>query len=414
MGLATSPLRHAGAVSLAASLLGASFAASAQQAVSPFADRLTGDWNGSRLALARRGISIDVDATLYYQGVESGTGNDGYDFGSRFDLFPTLDTGKLGWWERGFIRAHVEYRTDDLDPTLGGTLMPTSLGVRLPADAHDWTLSSLHLVQRIGERSTLIAGKINTVDLLAGERVFGGYGVSRFGHLAFAAPINGLTPPVIMGGILKIETPSLGWTLMLYDANDRTRDSFDDLFGDGVNVSVGATHGFEIGGRASSVNVSTIYSTKEGIDLGDVLLPPELETGVKSDSWHVSAQFNHALWSDAAAGRSLAFSIKGGLSDGNPNPYERWVTTGLAGTGLFAARPRDGYGIGAFHYRFSTDLRNALVPLARFGDEYGLEAFYDATLAAGLTVGANLQWIEPTFSGSDRALTLGLRARLRF
>jgi len=85
---------------------------------------------------------------------------------------------------------------------------------------------------------------------------------------------------------------------MVYDPNDRTSDYWpDDLFADGVNVSMSSKYSTPIAGRTSSIALSGIYSTKDSVDLGEVLLPAFLqEPGVKSGSWQVGIQLAHFLY----------------------------------------------------------------------------------------------------------------------
>src|SRR5690606_25063089 len=166
----------------------------------------------------------------------------------------------------------------------------------LPLERDRVVVSSIHLVQQLGARTSLMVGKINAVDLLANDPFFGGAGSTRFFNLAFAAPPSGVTPPVIMGGILTLRTAPLAWTLMVYDPDDRTDDYWPShLFGSGVGMTLSATRGMRIAGRTSSITLSGTYNTKDGANLGELLLPPELQTGTKKGSYNVSLQLSHFL-----------------------------------------------------------------------------------------------------------------------
>lgn len=398
-------------IAAAFAMTGAAFAESP-----PFEDRLTGDWGGTRQSLADRGITIDVDWTNFYYGLVSGTGDKDFEYGGRGDAYLDVNTGKLGLWSGGLIRAHAEYWYGDLEPTLGGTIVPNVLGVRLPKNGNKLILTNIALVQQLGERSSLIVGKINTVDLIAGHPFFGGAGVTRFSNLAFAAPANGLLPPVIIGGIYSLNTQPLSWTFMAYDPNERTEDYLpDDLFEDGVNVSASGKYGFKLGGRTTSLTVTGIYSTKDNADLGEVLLPADLQTGEKSDSWHASVQFDHFLREDPdKPGSGWGVFVKGGVSDGNPNPYQAFITGGIGGNGLFQSRPQDGFGIGYFYYNLSDDLQSAVDPLADFDDESGVELFYNFHVTRWFYLTADIQYVNPATGQSENALVGGMRLKVRF
>jgi porin len=325
-------------------ILSALIPASAACAADAFSDKLTGDWGGARTSMAGHGVTADLDWTNYYGGLLQGTGDKSWEYGGRLDAYLNLDTAKLGLWEGGLIRVHGEYFYGDLDPNMGGVVAPNNVGMRLPnpGEPEDAALTSLHLVQSFGGGTTLMAGVINTVDLLAGHPFFGGAGHMRFMNLAFAAPPNGLLPPVIVGGILSVPRKPITWTFMVYDSQDRTRGGwFDDVFQD-VNVSVGGKYAFAMGGRSTAVTLTGIYSTQDGADFNDILLQPPLVAGTKDDSWHASLQFDHFIKeSNTQPGTGWGFFVKMGASDGNPNPYQAFITGGIGGKGLLESRPSD-------------------------------------------------------------------------
>ena len=84
------------------------------------------------------------------------------------------------------------------------------------------------------------------------------------------------------------------------------------VFQDGVNLSLGVTWSGKIAGRASSLNVTATYSTKEGADLSEVLLPANLKTGNKKGSYNVAFGFSHLLYELAEAGQRLRHVWQGG------------------------------------------------------------------------------------------------------
>lgn len=384
---------------------------------SPFSDRLTGDWNGLRTRLADRGIRADIDSTHYYQGPLSGSGSGEFDYGGRIDVLLDFDTAKLGLWEGGVLRTHAEYRYGDLSANLGGVLVATNTGRLLPTGEDDaWVVTSIHLAQRIGERASLLIGKINALDLLAADPFFGGGGQTRFLNMAFAAPPSGVTPASIIGAVLSIRASPLNWTFMVFDPDDWTDDYWPDgLFDSGINVSVSANYTGPLAGRTSSVTVSGTYTTKDGADLGELLLPPELQTGDRDDSWFLGVQFAHFLRQNPQRpGDGWGFFVKLGGSDGNPNPFQSSLMGGIGGRGLFASRPNDGFGIGYFYVNFSDDLQSSLDPLLSFEDEQGVEAFYTWLVKDWLPITADLQYVNPGLGDTDDAFVAGLRVRVRF
>lgn len=385
---------------------------------SPFPDRLTGDWNGLRTRLADRGIRVDIDSTHYYQGLLSGSGGNEFDYGGRIDVLLDFDAGKLGLWEGGVLRTHTEYRYGDLSANLGGVLVATNTGRLLPTGEDDeWVVTSIHLAQRIGERASLLIGKINALDLLAGDPFFGGGGGQTwFLNMAFAAPPSGVTPASIIGAVLSIRGSPFNWTFMVFDPEDRTDDYWPDaLLDSGINVSVSANFTGLLAGRTSSVTVTGTYTTKDGADLGELLLPPELQTGDRDDSWFLGVQFAHFLRQNSQRpGDGWGLFVKLGGSDGNPNPFQSSLMGGIGGRGLFASRPNDSFGIGYFYVNFSDDLQSSLDPFLSFEDEQGVEAFYTYLVKDWLPITADLQYVNPGLGDTGDAFVAGLRVRVRF
>ena len=151
------------------------------------------------------------------------------------------------------------------------------------------------------------------------------------------------------------------------------------------------------------------------MNLGEVLLPESFRTGSKDGSYHVGLQLSHLLQEDPSRpGNGWGLFVRGGFSDGNPNPFQSWISGGIGGKGLWDARPDDAFGVGAFFYRASDQLRDTLNPLIDLGDEYGMEFYYDFPLTPWMNVGLDLQIINSLRSAADSAIIGGLRTHLRF
>ena len=376
---------------------------------------LTGDWGGARPKLADRGIGLDLDFTGFGVGLLSGTGEEAFEASGRGDAFLTFDAGKLGLWKGGRLSTHFEYRGGKLPPS-GGALWPASTGTFLPLDARDeLVMSTFQFSQTLG-RATLIVGKINVVDLLAGDPFFGGWGTRRFMNVALVAPPSGLLPPVIMGAIATYAAQPWSLTAMAYDPHDRTRDYFPgDLFDDGVNLSLAGAWSGAWRGRPTSLSLSGTYSTREGTDLSDVLLPPGLEAGTRVGSWSLGIQGGHLLVpSSALPGRGLGVYLRALLADGNPNPIRAGVMGGLAGQGVVPGRERDTFGVGYFYYAFSDALQSAVSPVVPFEDEQGLEVYYSLAATPWFRLTADLQVVNPASGAARTAVTGAVRANVVF
>jgi porin len=380
------------------------------------AQGLTGDWGGARTSLAENGVSLRGDVTGFAMGQIAGTGDKVWDAFGRYDAFADLDFGKMGLVKGLGFHVHAEGRFGQGQSNFGFQLFPANSAAALPLGGESIAASSLYLTQTIGKRSVLMLGKINAVDLLAGDPAFGGWGTQRFQNIAFVAPPSGVVPPTIMGGVFVHKGTPITLTVMVFDPEDRTRDYFPgDLFKSGVNISVGATWGGTIAGRASSVGVTSTVSTKRGADLGDFLVPPGLITDDIKGSYNIAVQVTHRLAdSSQVKGKGLDFVVKAATADGNPNLIRRSIIIGLAGHGMLPGRPNDSFGIGGFAYDFSNALQDAVDPLIDFNDEQGLEAWYSLALTPWFKLTADAQLINPARGDADTAVITGLRANLAF
>jgi porin len=377
---------------------------------------MTGDWGGARSELTANGVSLRGDVTGFAQGQIAGTGDKVWDASGRYDAFVDLDFGKMGLVKGLGFHVHGEGRFGQGQSNFGFQLWPANTGAALPLGGESFAASSLYFTQALGKRSVLMLGKINAVDLLAGDPVFGGWGTQRFQNIAFVAPPSGVVPPTIMGGVFVHKGTPITLTVMVFDPEDRTRDYFPgDLFKTGVNISVGATWGGIIAGRASSVGVTSTVSTKRGADLGDFLAPPGLITDDIKGSYNIALQVTHRLVeSSQVKGKGLDLAVKAAIADGNPNIIRRSLIIGLAGHGMMPGRPNDSFGIGGFAYDFSNALQDAVDPLVDFNDEQGLEAWYSFALTPWFKLTADAQIINPARGDADTAVITGLRANLAF
>lgn len=259
-------------------------------------------------------------------------------------------------------------------------------------------------------------GKINAVDLLAGDPFFGGWARDRFTNVAFVAPPSGVVPPTIMGAVLSDRVDAWSVTFMAFDPEDRTNDYWpDDLFDSGVNLSLGATWTGEIAGRTSSLGITGTYSTKVGADLSDLLLPPDVQGGTEEGSYNVALSGSHLLYElEDSPGKGLGVYVKAATADGNPNPIQSSVIGGFTGYGVIPNRPDDVVGIGYYHYQWSDDLKSGVAPALSVADETGIEFFYNLAVTPWFRLTADLQWIDPANARFSDAWVGGLRASVQF
>ena len=380
-------------------------------------DRPGGDWGGARDALGEHGLRFDLWATGFYQDLLEGAGNDDGGFSDRADLMIDGDTGKLGLWRGGGVHAHVTYRGGDLPGFRGGALFPVHTSGLLPLGGKDDVVAtSLYLSQRFGDATRLMLGKINAIDLLASHPFFGGWGTDRFWSLPFVAPPSGVVPPVIMGGVLTHSFAPYSLTAMVFDPNDQTTSySFNRLFKDGVNVSLGLAWSGELTGRKSGAGITATYSTAEKTDWSQIGLPAGSQTTTKKGSYNVAVELSHLFVESAEVpGKGLGLYAKAAIADGNPNPFKRSFVGGVAGYAIVPGRPLDYFGVGYFFYDISDELQDAVAPVGSFQDEQGVEAYYVFAPTPWLRLSPHLQWVNPANGANPPVWLGGLRARVAF
>jgi porin len=384
-------------------------------------DTLTGDWCGIRNTLQERGIVMEFSTTGYYDGnFSGGTSYDDFEFGGRADAFLHLNTGKLGLWDGGGFHVHAESRFGDSADRPGarsGGFWPVNTGTVLPlGDPGDIAASSIYFTQSFDSGTSLMLGKINAVDLLAADPFFGGWARDRFTNIAFVAPPSGVVPPTIMGGILSQKLDAYSLTLMVFDPDDRTNDYWvDELFENGVNISLSGGWSGKFLERSSSLGITATYSTKEGANLSEVLLPPDLKTGAKKGTYNIALSGSHLLYElNDQPGKGFGIYGKAAIADGNPNPVQSSFVGGFAGHGIVPNRPLDHFGIGYYFYNWSDDLQSATAGAFPIDDEHGVEIYYNLAVTPWFRVSADLQWIHPAKGVFDDAWLGGLRANIMF
>lgn len=382
-------------------------------------DKLTGDWGGARSRLEAAGVKLDLEFTLFYQGLVSGSESQSFEFGSRLDGFVKFNSGALGLWQGGGLTTHLEYRSDNIVGS-GGTFFPTNSGMKFPSDSPDTLVAtSLYLSQRIGSQTSFLAGKINVLDLLENDPFFGGWGIHRFMNAVFVAPPSGLMPSVFIGAITSVRLDSVSMSLWVYDPVDRTDEYWpDDLFDEGVTFYFTPSYSTKMAGRPTTLSLIGIYTTESGIDYSSISddLNAGLEPSTKENSYSIGFQFSHLLHQHPDNPlQGWGIFLKGAISDGNPNYVQGSIIVGIGGTGLFRGRELDSFGAGYFFYNLSDDLQDALSPLPEgLGDEQGAEVYYSYAVTPWFHFTGDLQYIDPVRRTRDNAFIAGLRANIKF
>lgn len=384
-------------------------------------ETLTGDWGGGRTWLKEYGITLKPRLTQFGQGMPSGDGDHDFEYGGKADLLLNADLGKLGLWSGLSLTVHGEYNFGESVNGDGGTIALVNTALYFPgiegSDRSD--LSSVYFGQKFGDNVSLLLGKINIIDL-AGARPFaGGAGIDSFWNIVFAAPPSGTVPPYLFGALLSVRTEPATFGLWVYDPNDMTnKTGFEDPFGDGVTFRGTVEFPVTIAGRSGHQGLVALYSNQSGTDLAtldDLLIPSWPGTvSLKDNRYYFAYTFGQYLYQSKENPKE-GFGLFGqfGISDGNPNRLYWSAHVGISGTGLVPGRSRDNWGVGYYYAAPSSDLKDSLARILKIRDEQGVEVFYNFAVTPWLTLGEDLQIIDPSLA-DDTAVFAGLRTAMRF
>jgi porin len=103
---------------------------------------------------------------------------------------------------------------------------------------------------------------------------------------------------------------------------------------------------------------------------------------------------------------------RAGISDGNPNPIEWFLSFGVGGNSRLPGREDDRFGIGWYYNGLSDEFGPVLS--AVLDDGQGVELYYDIALSERCRLALDLQIVEPNLIGVDTALVPGIRSHIEF
>ena len=395
-------------------------------------ETLTGEWGGARKRWTNKGVVLDSSLTQFYQGVTDGGTDRGTEYNATAQARLEFDFGKLAGWEFWSAEIKGEWRfggplllgTGSINPVNTASMIPGSDGSKFSITALNFTrLFPINLKE--GKLVAMSFGRYNLLDLLD-EDLFAGGGTERFFNMAQIGPLTVLRQvPLITNGVsvayVRGGKPFL--TFALLDPNDHSLDpGLSDLFADGVTFSPGVQFHTTHGGKSAEHSFGAAITTKEYTPFdairqviipGPPLNPIEPQRG----SWSVNYVFRQYLVERAPRdGWGLFTQVS--FADEGTSPITTFFDVGLGGNGLFAARPRDEFGVSYAYTDLSQDLKEnldlPLLGLERLRAEHQIELFYDVHITPWLQLTGNLQIIRPVRPDTDTAYVPGGRLRIVF
>jgi len=164
----------------------------------------------------------------------------GIPFGGKADVLLGLDGDQLGLWNGFGVSAHLEQEFgQNVNMQGDGSIIPVNTALAFPLLGGMTTELSLNISQKFGNNVSVSLGTFNMLDVASATPFIGGGGETAFWNLGLAAPICGVTPPYILGGILSAKTTPA--TFMYDQRNAENLDVIEHPFDQGATTSWSAT-----------------------------------------------------------------------------------------------------------------------------------------------------------------------------
>lgn len=381
---------------------------------------LTGDWCGNRSYLGECcGITFDLDAVQFFQGVTSGGLEQTGRYAGHNDYVVNFDMDKLAGREGLFVKLRAEHRYGENYNRDTGAFLPEAVLADLPiADSENVYLTNVLLTQFLSERFAVFAGKLDTFD--GDLNAFAsGRGKEQFSNISFVVnPIALRTVPYSTLGtgfvILGDEgTPVVTYTLM--NAVD-TADSagFNELFEEGVAMALEVrlpTHFFDKPGHQLFAGT---WNSRDfvALDQDPRVILPNVPINETDGSWSLYWNADQYLYVDPCnPARGWGLFGRAGIADDDANPVAWFLSFGIGGHNPMRGREADTLGVGWYVSGTSDEIAPFLQAVTGpLNDGHGVELFYNWQATSWLNVTPDLQVIVPARENVDTALALGVRA----
>lgn len=392
--------------------------------------KLTGDWSGERTKLAEQGITFDITATQYYQGVLHGGTNQSWKYGGLMDYRIHFDFQKMDLWQGAFLDVQAEHQFGEFINTDTSLMIPVNSDGVLPLpDYRQVNVSQVKYTQFLSESLAVYFGKINTMNGFAETAFTGGEGKTTFMNLSnIFQPVAYRTVPLsALGAGVVVFLPDVTvkdhsiFSFTALGANGQPNTSgFNEDFEDGEAFLATYSQPSRFFDKPGNHLFVATYSTKDFmlLDQSPWLLidalhgdPTALEKG--DDSWSLMYNMDQYVYTEAEdETQGFGFFGRLGTADDKTSSIANFYGAGLGGKGMIDGRDNDTWGIGYFYTQLSDKFGNAIE--RNFGDSQGVEAFYNIQLTKSLHITPDFQVIHPSNDRIDTTYIAGLRAKIDF
>lgn len=386
-------------------------------------NQVLGDWFGRRTCMAEKGITADLDATMFYMGVASGGLEQEFRFSGHNDYVVNMDLGKLGLQKGMFVKLRGENRYGESLAGATGTFVPAIVAADLPVpDSTNVYLSNVLFTQMVSERVGFFFGKLDTLD--GDTNAFArGRGKTQFSNLAFvASPIVLRTVPYSTlgaGMVVLGEDAEPMFSFNVLNPTDVTGTSgLDELFAEGVSLNSELRLPTNFLDRPGHQLIGGSWSSREYVALTQDprIILPNVPIARRDGSWSLYWNFDQYLYVDPCdESRGWGLFGRAGIADAATNPISWFLSFGIGGYSRLPGRSNDQFGVGWYYSGTSEQLAPTLATaIGGVGDGQGVEIFYDIEVTPWLHITPDFQVLMPPRNSVDTAIVAGLRSRIIF
>ncbi len=392
--------------------------------------KLTGDWWGERTKLAEHGVTFDITATQYYQGVLRGGTNQSWKYGGLMDYRINFDFQKMGLWEGAFVDVQLQHQFGEFINTDTGAMVPVTMDGVLPLpDYRDVAVSQVKYTQFLSESLAVYFGKINTFNGFMETPFNGGEGKTTFMSLGNTVqPVAYRTVPIsaLGGGAVvffpdvTVKAPSI-LSVNVLGANGMPDTSgFNEDFEDGQVFMVTFSQPSRFFDKPGGHLFAGTYSTKDFTLLDqdsrlflDWLLGENVTLDKRDDSWCLMYNMHQYVYTEKEDElQGFGFLGRLGFADDKTNPISNLYGAGLGGKGMIHGRDNDTWGILYNYMQISDEFGSVIDRISR--DTQTFEVFYNFELTKWMHITPDFQIVKPSSERVDTAYIAGLRAKIDF
>lgn len=402
---------------------GSSSLCSADHWLSDFCCRstLTGDWGGKRTALADNGIAFSGTAAQFYFSNVNGGLRTGSRYGGHNDYTLNIDMDKAIGLKGNFLKLTAEHRYGNSINGMAGSLLPATIATDLPVlESEQIYLTNVLFTQFLSESFGVYFGKLDTLD--GDKNAYAhGRGIRQFSNTSLITnpALLRVVPFSTLGaGALFVLGPDSIVNVGILNATDTVKSTgFSELFADGAVLTAEGRFATELFGKPGHQLIGGAWSSRDFVSLDQdprIIFPPAgIPIARQSSSWALYYNFDQALVVDPCnPERHWGLFGRFGISDGNPNPIEYFLSFGLGGSSMIRGREEDSWGIGWFQNSLSNDLGPAATAFLGLGDGQGVEGYYDFAVNEWFHLTADMQYLSPGAATRPDAFIMGLRATI--